>query len=196
LNNRNRDNFNLSRPFNILTTVIVISMAMAYIDWYFVLPYIHYPKMILASLLSLYILIGFAIGALLAILLSLVIPFFKKNVFLSKRRFFLNYLYSKIIILLISVFFVGSVIYIFTYEENEGAYYFPQKQLVRNKKNVILITVDNLRNDRLGCYGYDKDTTPFIDGIAEKGIVFENCISQSPNLLSSYISLFTSEYPR
>ena len=42
-------------------------------------------------------------------------------------------------------------------------------------KNIILITIDSLRADHLGCYGYDRDTTPYIDNLAKEGIVFTKC---------------------
>ncbi len=65
----------------------------------------------------------------------------------------------------------------------------------RRAPDVILVSVDTLRADRLGCYGYERDTSPNIDRLAAKGVVFENCMSQSPWTLPSYGSLFTSLYP-
>ena len=61
--------------------------------------------------------------------------------------------------------------------------------------NIVLITIDALRPDHLGCYGYERNTSPNIDKIAEKGITFENAISPSTWTLPSMISLFTSTYP-
>lgn len=63
--------------------------------------------------------------------------------------------------------------------------------------NVIVISLDTLRADHLGCYGYSKPTSPFLDSLAEKkGVVlFEQCISQAPNTAPSHMSLFTSLYP-
>ena len=46
--------------------------------------------------------------------------------------------------------------------------------------NVILITIDTLRADHLGAYGYYRDISPNIDKLAEKGILFENAYSQAP----------------
>jgi len=62
-------------------------------------------------------------------------------------------------------------------------------------RDVIVISVDTLRADRLGCYGYERDTSPNIDRLASRGVVFENCLSQAPWTLPSYGSLFTSLYP-
>jgi len=62
-------------------------------------------------------------------------------------------------------------------------------------KNIILITIDSLRADHLGCYGYDLDTTPYIDKLAKEGIVFTKCFSNSPTTLTSFKSIMTSTYP-
>jgi len=63
-------------------------------------------------------------------------------------------------------------------------------------ENVLLITVDTLRSDHLGCYGYKRIKTPNIDGLAERGTMFKNAISQVPLTLPSHCSLFTSTYPQ
>ncbi|MCK7478454.1 MAG: sulfatase-like hydrolase/transferase [Candidatus Moduliflexus flocculans] len=46
--------------------------------------------------------------------------------------------------------------------------------------NVILITVDTLRADKVGCYGNPAVRTPAMDALAAGGIRFESCISQTP----------------
>ena len=61
--------------------------------------------------------------------------------------------------------------------------------------NCILITVDTLRADRLGCYGFPRIETPTIDGFAGRGVKFEKCIAQTPLTLPSHTSLFTGTYP-
>jgi len=60
---------------------------------------------------------------------------------------------------------------------------------------VLVVSVDTLRADRLGCYGYERDTSPAIDRLAEHGARFEACTSQSPWTLPAYGSLFTALYP-
>lgn len=65
-----------------------------------------------------------------------------------------------------------------------------------NKKlNVILIGIDTLRADHLGCYGYARPTTPNIDKFASEALLFENCFSHSPVTSPSFMSIFTSRYP-
>ncbi len=58
--------------------------------------------------------------------------------------------------------------------------------------NVILISVDTLRADHLGCYGYSRDTSPYIDALAEDGILFANAYASSSWTLPSHVSLMTS----
>ena len=60
--------------------------------------------------------------------------------------------------------------------------------------NVLVITVDTLRADRLGCYGYDRPTSPAIDRLAESGVLFEAVYCQAPLTLPSHASIFTSRY--
>jgi len=61
--------------------------------------------------------------------------------------------------------------------------------------NVILISVDTLRADHLGSYGYTRNTSQNIDRLANEGILFRNAFSQSLQTLSSHMSIFTSLYP-
>ncbi len=62
--------------------------------------------------------------------------------------------------------------------------------------NIVIITIDTLRADVLGSYGYPLDTSPELDAIAEKGILFERAISQSSWTRPSYGALLTGKYPR
>jgi len=60
--------------------------------------------------------------------------------------------------------------------------------------NVILISIDTLRADHLGCYGYKRDTSPHIDKFASEGALFMNSFSTSPWTLPSHVSIMTSLY--
>ena len=68
---------------------------------------------------------------------------------------------------------------------------------IRGKKvyNVILITVDTLRADRVGCYGFSPDITQAMDMLAARGIRFENCIAQTPLTLPSHVTILTGTLP-
>jgi len=67
--------------------------------------------------------------------------------------------------------------------------------VINNDFNIVLITIDALRADHLSCYGYERKTSPNIDKIAEKGIIFKNAIAPSSWTTPSMASLFTSVYP-
>lgn len=53
------------------------------------------------------------------------------------------------------------------------------KDIRSRPPNVIVICIDTLRADHLGCYGYKRDTSPAIDSLAREGVVFEDAYSNS-----------------
>lgn len=61
--------------------------------------------------------------------------------------------------------------------------------------NVLLVTLDTTRADRLGCYGYTRPTTPVIDAVARKGVLFERAVAQASMTPVSHASIFTGLYP-
>ena len=65
----------------------------------------------------------------------------------------------------------------------------------QGRPNLVMVVIDTLRSDRLGCYGYSRDTSPFIDGLAATGTLFENVGAQSPWTAPSMASIWTSRYP-
>ena len=65
----------------------------------------------------------------------------------------------------------------------------------RGDLNVVFILVDTLRADRLSLYGYERQTTPVVDDLANHGIVFERVIAQSSWTKTSMVSLWTGTYP-
>ncbi len=63
-------------------------------------------------------------------------------------------------------------------------------------RGVVLISIDALRADHLGAYGYGRDTSPFLDRLAaERGILFERVAVQYPSTLTSHLSMLTGLYP-
>ena len=64
-----------------------------------------------------------------------------------------------------------------------------------SRPNIILVVVDALRPDHLGCYGYGRPTSPYIDSLAAGGVVFETAISHAPWTKVSFPSFLTSLYP-
>jgi arylsulfatase A-like enzyme/Flp pilus assembly protein TadD len=61
--------------------------------------------------------------------------------------------------------------------------------------NVLFVTIDTLRPDRLGCYGSASGLTPHLDRLASEGIVFENVLAHVPLTLPSHSSIFTAKFP-
>ena len=65
----------------------------------------------------------------------------------------------------------------------------------RDDLNVLFLVVDTLRAERMGSYGYERDTSPFLDGLAESGVRFGRHLAQSTWTKSSMVSLWTGFYP-
>lgn len=64
-----------------------------------------------------------------------------------------------------------------------------------SEKNLIIILIDSLRADHLGCYGYDRNTSPFIDSIALKSILFNRAFSNSSYTPESVSAIFSGCFP-
>jgi arylsulfatase A-like enzyme len=62
-------------------------------------------------------------------------------------------------------------------------------------KNVLLVVMDTARKKNLTPYGYERNTTPFLEDFSEESVVFDNATSQAPWTLPSHASMFTGEYP-
>jgi len=62
--------------------------------------------------------------------------------------------------------------------------------------NVLLLTVDALRPDHLGCYGYPRDTSPAIDSLATQGTLFLNAYAQRPKTGPNFATILTGAYPQ
>ena len=61
--------------------------------------------------------------------------------------------------------------------------------------NVVLITIDTLRADRVGCYGYRQARTPNLDALAREGVMFRTTVASVPLTLPSHCSIMTGTYP-
>ena len=60
---------------------------------------------------------------------------------------------------------------------------------------LVLVTVDTLRADHVGAYGYPRDTTPFLDRLAAESVLYERVVSASSHTAPSHASLMTSLQP-
>ncbi|MEE2674745.1 MAG: sulfatase [Myxococcota bacterium] len=63
------------------------------------------------------------------------------------------------------------------------------------RPNLVLITLDTLRADRLGAYGYERDTSPVLDSIASRGLRFDDAIAQATTTPPSHASILTGLNP-
>jgi arylsulfatase A-like enzyme len=63
------------------------------------------------------------------------------------------------------------------------------------KPNVVFIVLDTHRVDRLGCYGYERDTSPNLDAFAQDSTVYEKAISPAQWTIPAHASMFSGEYP-
>jgi arylsulfatase A-like enzyme len=61
--------------------------------------------------------------------------------------------------------------------------------------DIVVISVDTLRADRLPTYGYPAPTAPRIDALARESMVFDRAYAEAPHTLPSHASLFTGLYP-
>jgi arylsulfatase A-like enzyme/tetratricopeptide (TPR) repeat protein len=64
-----------------------------------------------------------------------------------------------------------------------------------DRPDVLLLTLDTTRADRLGCYGGDPSATPVLDGLARRGVVFLRAYTHVPVTLPSHASLLTGATP-
>lgn len=62
-------------------------------------------------------------------------------------------------------------------------------------RNILLISIDTLRRDALGCYGAAKPVSPNLDRLAAESLVFDTAIAQAPWTLPSHAAMLTSLYP-
>lgn len=65
----------------------------------------------------------------------------------------------------------------------------------RSKKNLLLITIDTMRADRIGCYGDAAAHTPAIDALAREGVLFKKAYSPAPLTLPAHCSIMNGRWP-
>ena len=72
-----------------------------------------------------------------------------------------------------------------------GGLYVYKKSASAGLPNIIFISIDDLRRDHMGCYGYHRNTTPNIDAFARENILFTNAFVNEPWTLTSHMSMLT-----
>jgi choline-sulfatase len=71
----------------------------------------------------------------------------------------------------------------------------PEPVQVSSRPDIVLVTIDSLRADHLGAYGYSRPTSPAIDAMAAEGVVVRDHIAQAPYTKASMASLFSGLFP-
>jgi len=130
---------------------------------------------------------------LVAIFIWLMASFSLRYLGASRRR-----MVSSIIIVFITAFVVSTFSYVRS-TELSGLLkdnIFSQKDGEDEQlPNIVFITVDTLRADHLGSYGYGRMTSPAIDKLGSSGVLFENAYAQSSWTRPSVASYMTSQFP-
>jgi arylsulfatase A-like enzyme/Tfp pilus assembly protein PilF len=72
----------------------------------------------------------------------------------------------------------------------------PASLLAAGKPNIILITLDSTRADRMGFLGSHSALTPNLDSVARQGIIFEHAYAQAPLTVVSHATILTGTYPQ
>ena len=62
-------------------------------------------------------------------------------------------------------------------------------------RNVVLVTINTLRADRVGAYGWSAQATPHLDRLASRGVVFENAFTTAPLTLPAHASILSGLWP-
>ncbi len=68
-------------------------------------------------------------------------------------------------------------------------------QALTAARNLVIITIDTLRADHVGAYGYKTANTPTLDRLARDGVLFSHAYATAPITLTSHASLMTGRYP-
>jgi arylsulfatase A-like enzyme len=151
-----------------------------YFNFYYVPPGINVQSLLWNTLL---LVIG-------AVLIILVIKYTKR--FKPQKILFSITFYASLLLLIILVSLTPD----FRFMKNRGNADLTEETLGQQKKlNVIIITLDAVRADHLGCYGYGRNTSPNIDAFAHQGVIFEKAFSQASVTNESVASLFSATYP-
>jgi arylsulfatase A-like enzyme len=150
-----------------------------------------------AALVLLLILLGGAIGLIEGLSVYGVISWWQ-----GKRGFLRPLRWGVVRTAVVAVFLVGVVSLLAVLVQQSDWYNLALARLkpfrqaaTPEQPNILLITIDALRADHLGTYGYDSTISPNIDGLARQGVVFDQAISQAPWTGPSVASFITSLYP-
>ncbi len=89
----------------------------------------------------------------------------------------------------------GAALFVWRARSGNHAPAAPPAASAGTRDNLLLITLDTTRADRLGAYGYAAARTPHLDRLAAEGVRFDNALSPAPITLPAHASIFTGLYP-
>jgi arylsulfatase A-like enzyme/tetratricopeptide (TPR) repeat protein len=90
---------------------------------------------------------------------------------------------------------VAAIFLLTTMMSNGGCRAGASRSSLPDRPNVLLVTIDTLRADRVGCYGYRDAATPTIDALASRGVRFETAVVHAPLTGPSHASILTGRLP-
>jgi len=71
----------------------------------------------------------------------------------------------------------------------------PDPLAPRPGAHVVLVSIDTLRADHLGCYGYERPTSPHLDALAAESVLFERVLAPAPSTAPSHMTMMTGWLP-
>ena len=101
-----------------------------------------------------------------------------------KKRTVVCFLVAAIAVVLVSGFYLTEITELLS-----------RKRDLPVPDKIVFITIDTLRSDHVGSYGYPRDTTPFFDSLAASGALFTNVFTAVPHTSPAHASMFTSLFP-
>jgi arylsulfatase A-like enzyme len=128
----------------------------------------------------------------LALLISIPITavlfsFLAKSIIRKKDRLSVKVPFAAVLSAVSVLIIIGYAVY-----AGKGT---PVKREVPGAPNVLIITIDALRDDHVSYSGYDLVNTPVIDDFAERSVIFSDCHANSPWTIPSMLTMLTSRYP-
>jgi hypothetical protein len=97
--------------------------------------------------------------------------------------------------LLIGVLLLSNSVLVFTGQYRGASFSLASREDAKLQPHILLITADGLDANHMSLYGYERETTPNMDKLAEAALVAENAFSNSSKTTGSIISIYTSKYP-
>lgn len=71
----------------------------------------------------------------------------------------------------------------------------PAANPLPGRPSILFVTIDTLRRDHLGCYGYPRPTSPHLDALARESVVFERAVATMATTFPSHLSMLTGQLP-